>query len=322
MSGPTFVALDVETANQARGSICSIGLVVVEAGEVVDRRYWLTKPPADLSEFARFNIGLHGITPAAVADQPTFPERLDQLRKVVGDHPVVAHSAAFDIGALREACTAEGLDWPTLTYGCSVVMARRSLALLSYSLPFVCAELGVPLDQHHQADADAEAAARVVLALCERSQVSSLEDLAESLQVRLGTLLAREWSGCVRSPSSCGTAGKRLDPPPTANPDADPDHPLYGQVVVFTGALGMLRADAWDVVAQLGATPEKGVTKRTTLLVIGDGFRGDKVEDFHTGKALKAAKRLAKGHPIEVVTELDFYQLIADRRSSGSASDL
>jgi DNA polymerase-3 subunit epsilon len=318
VSGPTFVALDVETANQARGSICSIGLVVVEAGEVVTRHNWLTKPPAELSEFAYFNVGLHGITPAAVAEQPTFAERLDQLRQVVGDRPVIAHNAAFDLGALREACTAESLDWPTLTYGCSLVMARRSLTLLSYRLPLVCAELGIPLDQHHQATADAEAAARVVLALCDRSQVSSLEDLADSLQVRLGKLLAREWSGCVRTPVYTGNG---LEPPPAANPDADPDHPLYGQVVVFTGALEMRRADAQDVVAQLGGTPEAGVTKRTTLLVIGDGFRGDRVEDFHTGKALKAAKWLAKGHQIEVLTELDFYQLIADRRSGGSVSD-
>lgn len=198
------------------------------------------------------------------------------------------------------------------------MMARRSLTLLSYRLPLVCAELGIPLDQHHQAAADAEAAARVVLALCDRSQVSSLEDLADSLQVRLGKLLAREWSGCVRVPVCTGNG---LGPLPVANPDADPDHPLYGQVVVFTGALEMRRADAQDVVAQLGATPEAGVTKRTTLLVIGDGFRGDRAEDFHTGKALKAAKRLAKGHQIEVLTELDFYQLIADRRSGGSVSD-
>lgn len=255
MSGSTFVALDVETANEARGSICSIGLAVVEAGEVVGWHHWLTKPPADLSEFASFNMRLHGITPAAVADKPTFSERLDQLRMVVGDRPVVAHSAAFDIGALREACTAEGIDWPTLNYGCSVVMARRSLPLLSYSLPIVCAELGIPLDQHHQADADAEAAARIVLALCERNQVSSLEDLAERLQVRLGRLRAREWSGCVRSPSRYGASGKRLDPPPTVNLEADPDHPLYGQVVVFTGRLEMLRADAQDVAAQLGGHP-------------------------------------------------------------------
>jgi DNA polymerase III epsilon subunit-like protein len=53
---------------------------------------------------------------------------------------VVAHNAAFDIGALRAGCDAADVEWPTLTYGCSLMMARRSgLGLLSYRLPLVCA---------------------------------------------------------------------------------------------------------------------------------------------------------------------------------------
>src|SRR3712207_7291882 len=36
----------------------------------------------------------------------SFAERLDQLLELSGGLPLVAHNAAFDIGALREACVA------------------------------------------------------------------------------------------------------------------------------------------------------------------------------------------------------------------------
>ena len=40
----TFAALDFETANQCRSSVCSIGLVFVENNKIVDTYYQLIKP--------------------------------------------------------------------------------------------------------------------------------------------------------------------------------------------------------------------------------------------------------------------------------------
>ena len=111
--GLDFVALDVETANARRGSICAIGAAVVRDGVVVSTHSWLTRPPAGLDHFDGINISLHGITPDMVADQRTFAERLDQLQEVTGGLPLVAHNAGFDVGALREACVAIDRDWPT-----------------------------------------------------------------------------------------------------------------------------------------------------------------------------------------------------------------
>ena len=110
-----FVAVDVETANAQRGSICSFGLAVVEDGNVVRTENWLTRPPSQLDWFDGVNISLHGITPDMVADAPPFAERLAQVLEVVGDRPVIAHNAGFDVGAIRQGCDADGLDWPELT---------------------------------------------------------------------------------------------------------------------------------------------------------------------------------------------------------------
>jgi hypothetical protein len=80
--------------------------------------------------------------------------------------------------------------------------------------------------------------------------------------VLLGRLEANAWNGVN------GGAGGGYPLPDDTALDADPRHPLVGHVLVFTGALSMLRADAWKAVAQLTATPEPNITKRTTKAVI------------------------------------------------------
>ena len=194
-----FVGLDVETANSNRGSICAFGLSVVRNGKVVLTENWLTRPPATLNWFDGRNIGIHGITPGMVKTAPPFKTRLAQVLELVGDLPIVAHNAAFDTSAIRGGCDADGLKWPDLTYGCTMVLSRRILLnLTSHRLPVVCDALGIPPFDHHQAGADANAAALIALKLARRQKATSLEELAFGVQVRLG-MLNRAGAGCVRA---------------------------------------------------------------------------------------------------------------------------
>lgn len=39
-----FAAIDFETANQQRTSVCSVGIVIVRDGEIADSYYSLNKP--------------------------------------------------------------------------------------------------------------------------------------------------------------------------------------------------------------------------------------------------------------------------------------
>ncbi|MGY1637571.1 exonuclease domain-containing protein [Geodermatophilus sp. SYSU D00742] len=300
----------METANAHRGSICAIGAAVVRGGVVVSTHSWLARPPAGLDTFDRINVRLHGITADKVADQPSFAERLDQLVALADGLPLVAHNAAFDIGALREACIVADREWPTTDYACSLIMSRRALDLISYRLPMVAAECGINLARHHEASSDALACAQVVLKLARRRNAGTLTDLLNDLKVLAGRLDAAAWRGCH------GTLGTGLVRPEAAV-DADPEHPLYGQVLVFTGALSIRRQEAWDAAARCGAVIEKSVTKRTTMLVVGDGFAGSDPAEFNTGKAAKAVQLRARGHRIEVLTEVDLVDLLADARTSG-----
>lgn len=313
-----FVALDVETANSSRGSICSIGLATVEDGVIVRRDNLLCKPPGSLNGFDSFNTKIHGISAPMVASSPSFSQRLTEVLGLIGDRPVVCHNASFDIGALRDACIAGELAWPSFDYACTLVMSRRALPhLISYRLPIVADDLGVPLLSHHDAGQDAAASAGIALELARRQPADSLDALLADLGVRFGRLDSTSWAGCTRI-STGGHGGGGYGATPEANVDADSSHPFYGQTMVFTGALATPREEAWAAVAALGATPSKGVTKKTTILVIGDGFAGNSIDEFSTGKALKAVELQAKGQDIEVMTEGDFFDALRDTQSSGS----
>ena len=310
----TFVAFDVETANRSRGSVCELGWTVVEDGQVVAVDSTLVQPPGDATEFEGINIGIHGIRPDDVKDAPTFDEAVGRFADVVGDRIVVAHNAAFDIGAIRDGCSYAGIAHPTIDYVCSMVAARREMALVSYRLPIVAAELGVPLGEHHRAADDSRTSAGVMLELCRRRGVATVEDLADELMIRVGRLITGHFIG---KSSIAKPLGGWNAPPPDASATADPDHPLYGKVMVFTGALSMTRAEAWEWAASVGAQPEENVTKRTNILVVGGGFQGESMDDFQTGKAKKAVALQAKGQEIEVFTERDFIEALGSPSSPG-----
>lgn len=172
-----LVAVDVETANSDWGSICAIGWSVIRAGEIVETHDVLCHPPASVSRFLPRYTAIHGITADDVARQPSFGEIAPSIVESWGSAPVVAHKASFDVGAIRKAYGHCGLPLPAVRYGCTLEWSRRLLALPRHRLPDVCRHLGVVQGRHHQAGADANAAAQVVLALAKLVGAESLDSL-------------------------------------------------------------------------------------------------------------------------------------------------
>ena len=88
-----FVAIDFETANRSSDSACSIGLVTVKDGVIVDEYYQLIRPKN--LYFHPDNIKIHGITEEMVADEPTLPEIWQEVLPRLQGKQVVAHFAKF-----------------------------------------------------------------------------------------------------------------------------------------------------------------------------------------------------------------------------------
>src|SRR5436190_1512817 len=76
----SFVAIDFETADRSLDSACALALVKVENGQIIDRNYWLIRPPRQKFRFTY----LHGISWGHVADQSTFQELWPSVLEFMG----------------------------------------------------------------------------------------------------------------------------------------------------------------------------------------------------------------------------------------------
>lgn len=183
-----FTAIDFETANGSAASACSVGLVRVRDGQIVDRIGWFIQPPPGHDRFVDWNVRIHGITPELVAGAAGWAEQLADLVEYAQDDILVAHNAGFDMGVIKAACRATGVAVPEYRYMCSLQLARRTYHLESYRLPVVATAAGFEDFAHHDAVADSEACAAIMLHAADRYGAVDLPELATMAGIRVCVL--------------------------------------------------------------------------------------------------------------------------------------
>ncbi len=155
-----FVAIDFETANSERGSVCSIGIVIVKDGEVADKFYSLICPEPNYYNY--WNTQVHGLTCEYTDSAPVFPEVWAQIEEKIRGLPLVAHNSPFDEGCLKAVFRVYQMDYPDYQFYCTCRAARKAFPNLEdHKLHTVAAHVGFDLTHHHHALADAEACAEI-----------------------------------------------------------------------------------------------------------------------------------------------------------------
>ncbi|UXR81902.1 3'-5' exonuclease [Staphylococcus sp. IVB6214] len=162
MADNTFIALDFETANYKRTSICSVGMVKIVNHQLTESFHTLVNPNDFFSER---NIQVHGIQQRDVLHAPAFNEVLPYMLDFITDFPVVAHNAAFDMSVLHASLKAAQIDTPDLTYFCSCQLARRTVSSRRYGLKHMMDFYGLDFHGHHDALNDAKACAMITYRL-------------------------------------------------------------------------------------------------------------------------------------------------------------
>jgi len=180
-----FTAIDFETANNSPASACSVGLVKVRDGRVVDSAYWLIRPPFGHDAFLEWNVRIHGIMAADVTDALLWSEQLHDLQSFAENDVLVAHNAGFDMGVIAAASAASFVPTPTYDYLCSLQVARRTYHLDSYKLPSAAMAAGFEDFTHHNALADAEACAAIIVHAADRHGASDVAELATAVGAQL-----------------------------------------------------------------------------------------------------------------------------------------
>lgn len=160
-----FAAIDFETANEHRSSVCSVGVVIVRDDHIVDKTYRLIRPNPNFYRY--WNTYVHGLSSSDTDHAPVFPDVWKEISPRFAGLPLVAHNSPFDEGCLKAVFQSYGMDYPDYEFHCTCRAARRIFgkSLPDHKLPTVAARCGFDLLRHHDALADAEACAQIALAI-------------------------------------------------------------------------------------------------------------------------------------------------------------
>ena len=160
-----FAAIDFETANGQRSSVCSVGVVVVRNGVITDTFYSLIHPVPDY--YAWFCQQVHGLSREDTESAPSFPEVWKQIAPRIAGLTLVAHNSPFDEGCLKAVFQTYQMEYPGYRFRCTCRAARRHFGkqLPNHQLHTVSKACGFNLEHHHHALADAEACAHIALKL-------------------------------------------------------------------------------------------------------------------------------------------------------------
>jgi DNA polymerase-3 subunit epsilon len=182
-----FAALDFETAQYSRESACSIGVVKYLNSEAVDSFYSLIRPPVlyirpDFTD-------LHGITVDDVKDAPAFADIWESaVKPFIGDLPLAAHNAQFDMGVLWSVLAYYGIAAPPLPYFCTLALSRRAWPeLRSHALTALAETFGIIYDAHNALE-DARACGKLVQLSAERFGSEGLAELLKAADVAMKRL--------------------------------------------------------------------------------------------------------------------------------------
>ena len=136
------------------------------------------------------NTRIHGITKERVANELEFDDVWEEAKCYFENANLVAHNASFDMGVLCHVLAQYDLSPPSISYACSLAVARRAWkGLPSYGLKALAKHFNIPL-QHHSAEPDAIASAQIMLRAAAERQAKRFSDIADTFGLPVRKLSA------------------------------------------------------------------------------------------------------------------------------------
>jgi DNA polymerase-3 subunit epsilon len=286
-TGPDFVVIDVETANADLASICQVGLASFRGGELVDVWSSLINPE---DEFSPVNVAIHGIGEESVKGAPSWSDVLPDIISRLEGQIAVCHTPFDRIAVMRACARYDQAIWQCRWLDSARVVRRAwpAFSRSGYGLLSMAAHFAIEF-RAHDALEDARCAGLLLL-----------RAMAET------GLNPEEWLVRIEQPIDL-TVPRNLKIRRFGNPDGE----LFGEVLVFTGSLSTPRSEAADAAAAAGCRVDTGVSKHTTMLVVGDLDLRRLNESEKSLKQMKAELLISKGQPIRILGEKDFLRVIS-----------
>lgn len=278
-----FIALDFETAQGKRNSVCAIGIVAVKNNVITEKFWSLIKPP--YNEYSPYNIKIHGITPDMTENAPTFETVYPSIKHYFHGNNVVCHNADFDFDVLRQT-----MQYYDINEELSII-PHCTFKLYGRRLADCCAELNIALD-HHNALSDAEACAKLFLIY--NGIGSAVSDMREDMDFRNMSTRFKSYGQRIK-----GDVLKK-----DLSLVEKIDNPFYNKKVVISGTYEHWpdRTHLAELMKHLGADIDAGISDSTNFLLSGNGVGPMKI--------LKMNKNIECGKEATILTEIQLRQLL------------
>ena len=295
-----YCMVDLETTGYSPiwDDIIEIGAIRYSDGKAVEQFQTLVQPPQDdeglyVDEFIE---ELTGITNEMLASAPSVHEAISAFSEFLGDSLIVGYNVNFDVNFLYDNYL-RWLEKPLTNDFIDVMRIAKKLfpEMPHHRLKDMLAVYGLVNDKEHRTITDCEATQRCY----ERLHEDALQKYGDDDSFRAA--FAKK-----RYPTSVS----EIHGDDTKN---NPDCPLYQRHCVITGKLERFtRADALQLIADLGGIIENGVTKKTNYLILGNNDYCSSIKDGKSSKQKKAEACILKGQDLEIIPEAVFYDIIGD----------
>ena len=311
----TYCVIDVETTGRSPqwDHIIEVAAVKISGGQEVGRFSSLLQPPsmpggAFVDDFIE---ALTGITDEMLAGAPFAPDVLEEFAAFVGDVPIVGHCVSFDINFLYDSFD-RYLDRPFSNDYIDTLRLARKLhpEMAHHRLADLVQLFDVAHNDAHRAMGDVEATAQCFArlkaeALERHGSEEGFQELFRSMRTRRRMVSEGRHTGGSHSVKAADIHGDAQK--------IDEDSPIFGCACVFTGKLEKFtRAEAMQIVADLGGINQDGVTKTTRYLILGNNDYCASIKDGKSNKQKKAEKLALKGSGIEILPETAFYDMLGE----------
>ena len=304
-----YVAIDTETTGLDYGqcNLIEVSALKYVNGKCVDRFSSLIQPP--LMTYFRFGdeemtvtrcfidsfiTDLTGISNEMLDSAPTPDQVIPQFLSFIGDSVLIGHNIHFDINFLYDAAM-DICQAPIRNNFIDTLRIARKVfpELAHHRLSDIALACHLDAGEAHRSEADCQTTAACYEWMRSKILESSNEgNFIESFQYSYDKIL------------SIITATTEV---------IDTTNPIYGKVIVFTGALSaMTRKEAFQLVANLGGIPSDSLNAKTNFLVIGNAEFAQSVKEGKTNKMKKAEKMVQKGLEISIISESAFFDLISE----------
>lgn len=290
MSFPkNYVVVDIETTGFSTqfDSIIEIGCIKYFEDKEKSRYQKLIKPAEKIPYEVEIKTG---ITNALVASAPTFNEVAQEIWDYLKGEIIVGHNVNFDINFLYDNFKRTLDSEFTNSFVDTLRISRRLLPeKSSYSLDNLCSHFEIALaTDRHRAIPDCVYTAEVF---------QCLKKFAAENKITLSTKYPRE--------NLKGIEGD--------NSRFDENHIFFGKNCVFTGKLEEFsRAEAAQIVANIGGHCVNSVTKSTNFLIVGDMDYRQGLNGYESSKLRKAKQLIAEKQDLKIIPESAFYDLVSD----------